>query len=81
MCQFGGNHMLRFALSAIALVGVLETARPAPADALVAMAADTTHVTAATQPAPPAAASSPEATGAANTAPDKVYAPSGFGWG
>jgi hypothetical protein len=73
--------MLRFILSAIALVGALETASPAFADPLAAMAADPAQAaaTAAAQPALPAPASS--STAAASTEHGKDTAPTGFGWG
>jgi hypothetical protein len=83
ICQIEGNHMLRFILSAIALVGALEMASPAFADPLAAMAAKPAQAaaTAAAQPTPPAPASSSDATAPASIGQDKDIAPAGFGWG
>jgi hypothetical protein len=74
-CQHGGIHMLRFALSVVALAGVLATVQPAFADPLPATASDHAQAAAAAvmeQPAPPAPASS---------RPSETPAPAGFGWG
>jgi hypothetical protein len=77
--------MLRFALSAIALAGVLATAHPAFADPLAATPCDHAEVaaagaerTAAPQPARP---SSTDAKAPANTGIGKDVVPVGFGWG
>jgi hypothetical protein len=67
--------MLRFALSAVALAGLLVTTQPSFADPLPAATSDSVQAAAAAapeQPAPPVSArsSSSDAT-----------APVGFGWG
>lgn len=67
--------MLRSALSAVLLAGVLAAAQPAVADPLAATASDHVQAAAATmeQPAPlPTPAAS---------AVERGMAPAGFGWG
>jgi hypothetical protein len=81
--------MLRFALSAIALVGVLAMAQPVFADPLAATGSDHAQAAAATieQLASPAPAwSSTSDRPATSAGPGKNiapagFAPAGFGWG
>jgi hypothetical protein len=77
----GRIQMLRFALSAVALVGVLAVAQPVFADAT---ASDHAQAAAAAieQPASPAPAwSSSSDAPAASAGLGKNNAPAGFGWG
>jgi hypothetical protein len=75
--------MLRFALSAVALAGVLAMAQPIYADPLAALASDHAQAAAAAieQPMSPAPAwpSSSDAPAAADGLGKN--APAGFGWG
>jgi hypothetical protein len=80
----GRIQMLRFALSAVALVGVLAVAQPVFADPLTATASDHAQAAAAAieQPASPAPAwSSSSDAPAASVGLGKNNAPAGFGWG
>jgi hypothetical protein len=75
--------MLRFALSAVALAGVLAVAQPVSADPLAATASDHAQAAAATieQPASPAPAWSSSDAPATSAELGKNNAPAGFGWG
>jgi hypothetical protein len=76
--------MLRFALPAVALVGVLAMAQPVFADPLAATASDHAEAAAAAieQPASPAPAWSSSSDAPATSARlGKNIAPAGFGWG
>jgi hypothetical protein len=77
--------MLRFALSAVALAGVLATAYPAFADPLAAAPCDHAEVAAPgpeqTAAPPPARPSPTDAKAPANTGLGKDIVPVGFGWG
>lgn len=77
--------MFRFALSAVALAGVLVTAQPSFADPLAATAPDHAQATApATEqiaPPVPARASSSGAPAPASAGPGKDIIFVGFGWG
>jgi hypothetical protein len=78
----GRIQMLRFALSAVALVGVLVMTQPVFADPLAATASDHAQAAAAAieQPASPAPAwSSSDAPASARLG--RNIAPAGFGWG
>jgi hypothetical protein len=80
----GRIQMLRFALYAVALVGVLAVAQPVFADPLTATASDHAQTAAAAieQPASPAPAwSSSSDAPAASAGFGKNNAPAGFGWG
>jgi hypothetical protein len=70
--------MLRFALSAMALAGILATTFPAFADAPTAAAASDHSQAAAATTAPPA----PAAPGRSSGAPEPDdFIPVGLGWG
>jgi hypothetical protein len=75
--------MLRFALPAVALVGVLAMAQPVFADPLAATVSDHAQAAAAIeQPASPAPAWSSSSDAPATSARfGKNVAPAGFGWG
>ena len=76
--------MLRFALSAVALVGVLAVAQPVFADPLAATASDHAQAAAAAieQPTSPIPVWSSSSDAPATSAgPGKNVAPAGFGWG
>jgi hypothetical protein len=75
--------MLRFALSAVALAGVLAVAQPVFADPLAATASDHAKAAAAAmeQPASPVPAWSSSSDAPATSAGlGKNTAPAGFGW-
>jgi hypothetical protein len=76
--------MFRFALSAVALAGVLVTAQPSFADPLAATASDHAQAAAPTEqlaPPVPAAAASSDAPAPANAGRSKDIIFVGFGWG
>jgi hypothetical protein len=77
--------MFRFALSAVALAGVLVTAQPSFADPLAATASDHAQaaapVTEQLAPPVPAAAASSDAPAPANAGRGKDIIFVGFGWG
>jgi hypothetical protein len=78
----GRTHMLRIALSAVVLAGILATAHPVLADPLAATAPDQVldAASATERPVPaPASFPSPDAPESENSGLGK--APVGFGWG
>jgi hypothetical protein len=80
----GRIHMLRFALSAVALAVVLATAQPVFAEPLAATVSDHAQAAAAAmeQPTSPARTWSSSSDAAGTSAePGKNAAPTGFGWG
>jgi hypothetical protein len=80
----GRIQMLRFALPAVALVGVLAMAQPVFANPLAATVSDHAQAAAAAieQPASPAPPWSSSSDAPATSARlDKNIAPAGFGWG
>jgi hypothetical protein len=78
----GRTHMLRIALSAVVLAGILATAHPVLADPLAANASDSVlHAASATERPVPAPASFPSPDAAASENAELGKAPVGFGWG
>jgi hypothetical protein len=73
--------MLRFTLSAVALVGVLATAHPIFADPLAATAPDHAQAAAATEPTLLAPAWSSSDVTVPTPGSGRSVAPAGFGWG